>query len=260
MNKLNIVFPAAGKSQRFKDVGVLTPKPLIKVYGISLLHWAISNFSMNSIDRIFAITLKQDQVKNYFVENFPKLANQINFIEIDSITSGPAATVLHALKHIDSQESVVIANTDQYIFSDLTDFLDLVRRKVTDGQLLTMGAEGNQWSFVARNELGNISRVAEKIQISNEATVGVYAFSKNEDLERAIRKMMEQGGSINGEYYVAPTYNYLIEENKLINASYIGEFRNAMQSTGTPGDLKSFMSDPRTEIISRKILSNYNLM
>ena len=258
MNKLNIVFPAAGKSQRFKDVGVLTPKPLIEVHGISLLHWAISNFSMNSNDRIFAITLEQDQVKKYFVTNFPKLASQINFIEIDSVTTGPAATVLHALQYIDAEESVVIANTDQYIFSDLKDFLDLIRRKVTDGQLLTMKAEGNQWSFVARNELGNVSRVAEKIQISSEATVGVYGFSKSGDLERAIRKMMELDGRINGEYYVAPTYNYLIEENKIINANYIGDFRIAMQSTGTPGDLKSFISDPRTEIVSREILLNYD--
>lgn len=253
MDRINFIFPAAGKGQRFKDAGVDTPKPLIQVNEIPLLIWAISNFEIRESDVVWIICLRSHGIKEFFAKNYPIFYNKIKFIEISEVTSGPATTVSLAINEVSNSEKIIIANTDQYVFADLIGFSDSVRSGEFDGDILTMSAEGNQWSYLTKNSHNFVDKVVEKEQISEEATVGIYGFSKSEYFKNSYEKMVSLNERVNNEYYVAPLYNYMVQENKKIVSHNIGQVGKQVMGTGVPKDLELFKRDPRIEKLGMQI-------
>lgn len=255
MDKINYIFPAAGKGQRFRDVGIDTPKPLILANEIPLLVWAISNFDIKDSDQIWIICLKSHGIREFFTINYPSLSKRIKFIEISEITTGPATTVSLAVKEIDDSESIIVANTDQYVFADLKDFSNSVRNREFEGDILTMNATGNQWSYLTKNSKNLVDYVVEKEQISDEATVGIYGFGKSIYFKKSYEKMVNLNDRVNNEYYVAPLYNYMIKDNQKIASHNIGKVGVQVMGTGVPTDLSIFKNDPRIENLKTLIIN-----
>ena len=87
---------------------------------------------------------------------------------------------------------------------------------------------------------GTVSEVLEKQVVSNEATVGIYNFQSGRDFVRAAEQMIAKNLRVNGEFYVAPTYNQLIAEGAKIITMKTGEERKGMYGLGIPEDLEFF--------------------
>ena len=81
---------------------------------------------------------------------------KVEFLGIDGLTEGPASTVNLVLKNLPDIEGLIVANTDQYVFAPLSPFVDLVRSSSCAGQILTMHASSNAWSYVGRDSNGKI--------------------------------------------------------------------------------------------------------
>ena len=258
--KINYIFLAAGKSQRFKDVGEFTPKQLISVEGLPLILWAILNFDYEKNDEIFIICQSKDNIKTSLQKYINKLSLNFSFIELEHHTQGPADTVRFALDKVNFQEPIIIVNTDQYIFSPLKNFIKDVRAQKYDGLIPTMKASGNQWSYVKSTSQGIATEVAEKVQISDDATVGIYSYARASDLQFAISNMIKDKNLVKNEYYMAPTYNYLIANSKIISSINIGVYGKEMHSTGTPTELSNFMKDKRTKKEATKIKSKLKML
>ena len=71
----------------------------------------------------------------------------------------------------------------------------------------------------------------------------------NINFVRAADKMIKNKMKVNNEYYVAPVYNMMIEENARIGISNIGSVDKGMYGLGTPSDLENFLNLP----ISKKV-------
>ena len=109
---------------------------------------------------------------------------------------------------------------------------------------MTMLASDNKWSFIKFNEEGYVTMVREKKVISNEATVGIYNFKKGSDFVKYAHRMIEQNLRVNGEFYVAPVYNLLINDGKKIVFQNIGGIGCGMHGLGVPEDLEAFLKHP----------------
>ena len=110
---------------------------------------------------------------------------------------------------------------------------------------MTMTATDPKWSFAAVDPVGKVTRVAEKEPISSEATVGIYNFKHGKDFVRAAEDMIAKNLRSNGEFYVAPVYNQLIERGLHIGVWNIGDDAgNGMHGLGTPADLAIFQANP----------------
>lgn len=214
MNKLNLVLPAAGLGSRFRDIGELRPKPLIPIFDIPMIMWVILNFPLDDSDKVWIVCQKQDAIPHTLRDFVSKFTFKVSFLEIEGLTEGPASTVNLVLENLPDGESLIVANTDQFVFADLRPFVDIVRSGRADGQILTMRASSDAWSYVGRNSKGSIDRVVEKIEISDEATVGIYGWSNLADAKEAFLHAFQQNIRTNNEFYVAPTYNYLLSKQK----------------------------------------------
>ena len=122
---IQLVIPAAGLGSRFRITGETTPKPLIRVFGIPMALWVIANFEVTPNDIIILICRKEDLIEELLTESFPEISRRIKFVTIDELTDGPATTVMRAAGFFDLEMPLVVANSDQYVNTDLSEFLDM---------------------------------------------------------------------------------------------------------------------------------------
>lgn len=235
---LNIVIPMAGAGTRFSEAGYLDPKPLISVNGIPMIELVVNNLTP-SVDHRFIFIVQESHYQVYKLE---QLLNRITkgpkIVLINGITDGAACTVLQALEHIDNSDELMIANSDQYLECDIDKYLE---SSFDDGLIMTMRASGEKWSYLKTDHAGFVTEVAEKRQISEIATVGIYNFREGSLFVKSAREMIHRDDRVNGEFYVAPVYNYLINNNYKVAHYSIGDSGQAMFGLGTPEDLNYFL-------------------
>ena len=139
------------------------------------------------------------------------------------------------------------ANADQYIDFDINEYLDTISSQNLDGMIMTMKSQDPKWSYAKTNNDGFVIETAEKKVISDDATVGIFNFSKGKDLVRAAEQMIKDNIRVNNEFYTCPCYNYLIKEGKKIGIYGIGEEYNGMYGLGIPKDLNFFINHPLSQ-------------
>jgi len=241
---LNIVIPMAGLGSRFSEASFKDPKPLIKIGKKTMIELVVANLKPNKEEANFIFICNSGLISNYY---FDDLLSKLNFkhkiIQIDYLTDGPAETVNLAKNIINSNDELLIANCDQYIDYDIDEILQYARQNFSDGLILTMNDTNKKWSFIKKDNMNNVLDIKEKEVISNEATVGIYYFKEANYFFNAFDQMKFNKDKSNNEYYVGPSYNYLIKENKKINFLNIGKYRENMFGLGDPEDLAYFLKN-----------------
>ena len=230
---INILIPMAGEGKRFKDAGYINPKPLIDVVGKPMIQQVIENIQIKG--RFIFIVQKQHSLQY----NLKNLLNQLSpnsiVIELDEITQGAACSTLLATDFINNESPLLIANSDQLVDWNPYEFINLSSKH--DGGILTFRDTSPKWSFVKTNENRIAIEVAEKNPISNNATVGIYYWSRGNDYVKYAQQMIDKNIRTNNEFYVCPVYNQAIQDGKSVVTYPV----NKMWGLGTPEDLDAFI-------------------
>jgi NDP-sugar pyrophosphorylase family protein len=241
---LTIVIPMAGRGSRFADAGYTLPKPLLPIHGTPMIELVVSSVRPSTPAR-FVFICQREHLDSYGLEaRLREIAPGCAVIAIDGITEGAACTVLLAEHEIDPDDALLIANSDQWVDIDVDAHLSLLDSQNLDGLIMTMFADHPKWSYAQIGDDDRVCRVVEKQVISEEATVGIYAFRRGRDFVRAARAMIAADERVNGEFYVAPVYNVLIAEGATIGYDNVGAVDEDVHGLGTPEDLERFRALP----------------
>jgi dTDP-glucose pyrophosphorylase len=239
---LNIVIPMAGAGSRFNIAGYTDPKPLIPIHGNAMIKVVIENLTPRAPHR-FIFICQREHVNRYgLLEKLSTWAPNCIVIEVDGVTEGAACTVLAAKSYINNNSPMMIANADQFIDVDVNQYLNVFDNTPIDGLIMTMRASDPKWSFVGLDNEGYVNRVVEKEAISDEATVGIYNFRQGQSFVGAAEAMISNNERVNGEFYVAPTYNKLIANGYKVGIYNVGIVGAGMHGLGTPSDLAAFLA------------------
>lgn len=241
---LNIVLPMAGKGSRFANAGYTTPKPFIPIHGVPMIKVVVDNLSPKCEHRFIFVCQQQHIDEFDLIPKLKSYSKNVEIIGINGITEGQVCTALLAKKYFNNDEPLMNANADQYIDFDINEYLDAISARNLDGMIMTMKSQDPKWSYAKTNVDGFVIETAEKQVISNDATVGIFNFSKGQDLVRAAEQMITDNIRVNNEFYTCPSYNYLIKEGKKIGIYGIGEEYNGMYGLGIPKDLDFFINHP----------------
>lgn len=232
---LNIVVPMAGRGSRFSEAGYTTPKPLIDIYGHHMIEYVTKNI-MPACEHRFVYVCQEEHLHKFDLERIlKKMSPTCEIVTIDHVTEGAACTVLLAEKFIDNEDALMIANSDQFVDTSIDKYV--ASMKNYDGLIMTMPANDPKWSYIKYDANNEVTLVREKEVISDEATVGIYNYKSGHNFVKYAYQMMEKDIRVNGEFYVAPVYNEMIEDGKRISFYDIGE---KMHGIGTPKDLEAF--------------------
>jgi dTDP-glucose pyrophosphorylase len=224
---IQIIIPAAGRGSRFNGSEYIRPKLLIEWDGKNMIQHVVNNFS----DKEFIFNIACRIEHNIKIEN-------CNIIEIDYTTDGPACTCYLFKDLINMEDELIITNCDQIIKDwNKESFLSYARNY--DGVLGCFISNKPHNSYVMINDSNLVVDVKEKKVISNLATNGLHYWKKAKYFFESVDKMISNEDTTNGEYYVAPSYNYLIN-----NGYKIGIFMfNQHFPIGTPEQLKNYLDN-----------------
>lgn len=244
MRTLTIVVPMAGRGSRFAEAGYALPKPLIDIEGRAMIELVIDNLTPRRPHRFVFIAQRSHDAEYGLSDRLRTWAPGSDVVLIDGVTEGAACTVLTARDVIDAQAPLMIANSDQYIDHSIDDYLEAWDVAGTDGFIMTMTATHPKWSFIRFDDTGRPVGVAEKVPVSDVATVGIYNFARAADFVHSAEAMMAADDRVNGEFYVAPTYDHLVADGGTLGYHGIGSEADGMYGLGTPSDLEIFLKLP----------------
>jgi beta-phosphoglucomutase-like phosphatase (HAD superfamily)/dTDP-glucose pyrophosphorylase len=236
-DKLNVLIPMAGAGSRFEAAGYTFPKPLIEVRGKPMIQVVVENLN---IDAKYIYIVQRSHFEKYNLDYLLKLITpNCEIVQIEGLTEGAACTTLLAREFIDNQESLVIANSDQFVEWNSGETLYSFMADGIDGGIVTFKATHPKWSYARIDESGIVREVAEKKPISDIATVGIYFWKKGSDYVKYADEMIEKNIRTNGEFYVCPVFNQAIEDGKKFRIRNIDQ----MWGLGTPEDLNYFLEN-----------------
>ena len=230
---VNILIPMAGKGQRFVAAGYSTPKPLIDVCGVPMIKRVIDSLKAPAYDIRFIFVALQEHLDSGLETYLKKHGTTV---PLNCTTEGAVCTALLAMKHINDDDELVIANCDQYLEWNFGEFIDTARKY--DGCLAVFNSTNphHSYALVKKNK---VVQVAEKVVISDKACAGIYYFKKGNVFVEGAVQMIAKNIRTNNEFYIAPIYNELISDKKEINVFEIDV--NKKHMLGTPEELKIFL-------------------
>lgn len=242
---MNILIPMAGAGSRFKEKGYVFPKPFIDVNGMPMIMNVLENMYFEDAKYIFLVRkehLEEYQFEEILMRRLPRTKFEV--ITVNGLTQGAACTALLAEDLIDTDESLMIVNSDQLIEYQKNNFNYMLDLDI-DGMIFCFNSIHPKWSYVRLDNVGHISEVREKKPISDIATTGIYFWKHGSDFVRSAYDMIEADDRFNDEFYIAPTFNYLIKKNKKFIPFYVDK----MWGLGTPEDLEYFLDNSDIKFI-----------
>jgi NDP-sugar pyrophosphorylase family protein len=238
---LNVMIPMAGAGSRFQVKGYTLPKPLIDINGTPMIIKVLNSLELPATQFLFVIS------KNSYTETLKKLitdnVKSCKFVELDYVTEGPACSGLLFENEINNDDELVIANCDQIMEWDSTNFLMNVRR--FDGAVVTYHNDTDKNSYARIDKQGRVSEIREKEVISNVSLNGIHYWRCGKFFVESARMMIDEDDRApNGEFYVGPTYNYMIKNNKTVGIYHIPNQQH--HAVGVPLDLERYIKYEKT--------------
>lgn len=234
---MNILVPMAGLGKRFADVGYKNPKPLIYFNGATMIEHVIDNLNIDGARYIFVIHSDHNTDKKLeHVINRKKPNSKV--IEINYITEGPACTCLIAKPYINEDEELIIINCDQIIEDfNQRSFEKYITHTCADGVLGVFNCINRKNSYVKLDSNYNVIEAKEKEIISPYATNGFHYWKKAQYFFESAEKMIKSNDRTDGEFYIAPTYNYMVKDGYTVKTYHF----NLHFPIGIPVDLDKYV-------------------
>jgi capsule biosynthesis phosphatase len=228
---MNIIIPASGIGQRFLDDGYLLPKPLISVLGEPMIVQVIKHLKLTKEDKVYIIYL-QEFNQYQFVPIIKRALPEINieFIQLNYHTRGPAETILCGLNQIADLDGSFVSVDYDMLFTDTI--------KHADGNYICYFETENEppiYSYI--KHLPNwVTDIKEKEKISNSACAGAYGFESGHLLKKYCERVLDKGEKSNGEFYISNVYAEMLKDELFVLAKKV----EAFDCVGTPQQLKAY--------------------
>ena len=235
---MNIIIPACGLGQRFKDAGYILKKPLIKIFDKEMILYTIDNLQISTTDKIFIIHNDFDISETIKKSRYN---DKIFLIKLDVQTRGSAETILLGLTKIMSMspnKKTVLMDCDTFYTQDILEMFRLTNNK--NVVFYTKNYEKDPiYSYISMSFLNQIIDIKEKIKISDNANTGIYCFTDISELYTYCKKIVDENIRYNNEFYTSCVIYEMISSDKPfygieLNSEYVFNL-------GTPKQLKQYI-------------------
>jgi glucose-1-phosphate thymidylyltransferase len=228
MTDLKIIIPMAGVGRRFGELTRRRPKALVRLADGRLLDHVLARFhaleAAYAVQYIFVIGYLGEQIREYASKSYPD--RSISYYVQEEL-KGQSHAVYLAKDAISGPTLLTYCDTiNETDFS----FLSLA---AGDGIASVQEVEDPERFGVAITSSDNlITKLVEKPRTTEHkmALTGLYYLPEGKGLVRAIEAQMQQGKSVNNEYYLADAINLMIDHGMRIRAEKVSRWLDA----GTP--------------------------
>lgn len=211
---MNIVIPLAGRGTRVTKDNL--PKPLVDILGKPMIQQAVESLDIDG--RYYFVTRKYDdpELNERLNEVLFECTDDPIILTIDYETDGPAISASLPYSLLNPREPLIVTNCDQYMLWDSQRFLDYCTLTDADGVVVTYNVKTEKNSYIELDEEGWGVRVVEKEIISDHSLNGIHYWKRAIDFFQSVVDMIHSQDTVNGEYYIGPTYNYMINNGQKV--------------------------------------------
>jgi dTDP-glucose pyrophosphorylase len=227
----------AGRGTRTEEYGV--PKPLIDIGGKTMVERAVQSLGLTGQYIFIKLWYNNSTWNKQINEAVFRCTTDAVIYEIDKVTEGPACTAIIPRLFIDNDKPLVVTNCDQIMKWNANKFMEWVAQKRDDGVVVTYGKKTKKNSYIRLDEHGYGLEVREKEIISDHSLNGIHYWARGKDFVWSVEEMVRRDERVNGEFYIAPSYNYLIERGMKISTYRILDEQHF--AVGVPEDIDLYL-------------------
>lgn len=211
-----ICIPMAGVSKRFKDVGIMTPKPFLEIANSPLLQYALG--SLSKLEGRYEFIVSQDVAWHPLIKTLPSGCLHI----LHHLTPGPLQTILEIKDCLAKEEELIIADCDSCMDeNDLQEAVEVFRKSGANGGVTVRMTSDPLCSYAEVDSAYWVTETREKEVFSRWSTTGPYWFKSGASFLLAAQK------AANAHHVsISPVYNYVDK----VKAVPVGSFKHL----GTP--------------------------
>jgi dTDP-glucose pyrophosphorylase len=232
---MNILIPIAGLGSRFPNYPL--PKPLIDVNNKLMIQAAIDSLAIEG-NLIFIV--RSQHIQQFEIDQKLRSIYDCQIISVDHLTEGPACTALLAEDIINNNEPLIIANCDQIMHWDSQTFKSFCTNYPHDGFVVTYFANTTKNSYAKIDQSGFVIDIKEKEIISNISLNGIHFWKRGSDFVSSAKEMiLNNDRAPNNEFYIGPSYNYMISNNLKVGIYHIPNEQH--WAIGTEEDLNIYL-------------------
>lgn len=229
---MNIVMPMAGLGTRMNSQ---VPKHLITIQGVPLFLKALNTFWptiwQHAVNIIFVVQEQHLAASQQHIQD-----QNVQWVTVNGVTSGPAATVMAARHLIDNKHPLFTLNCDQVFHWDAPRRLHQMTQHAAG--VFVFPSQDAKCSYV-RMEGDCAVEFAEKQVISPWALTGVHYWREGRWFVKSCEQMMQQDVRVRGEHYISMTYNHLVQD-VCVGVVHVDE--QETQLVGTEQELLQYAS------------------
>ena len=243
---MNIVIPMAGLGSRFFVDQYKLPKPLIDINGKPMIQRALESLDL---DGNYFFILRKSEFSDEIKSVVSKIIPKADFFDIDYVTEGPACSALLYSEYCEwddyADDELVVANCDQIMSWNSSMFLHNVRE--FDGAVVTYHSDTEKNSYAKLNKYGNVTEIREKEVISNVSLNGIHYWQHGYYFKESAEEMIAANDrAYNNEFYIGPSYNYLIRDGYEIGIYHIPNEQH--HPVGVPADLEKYIKEHHADL------------
>jgi glucose-1-phosphate thymidylyltransferase len=205
---VKVIIPLAGKGTRLRPHTHVTPKPLIRVGGKTVMSYILDDLrKLGVTEGVFITGYLKEKIEDYMKSDYPDF--KVQYVE-QEVQNGTAGAIALAEPYV--EEDCLIIFVDTLFDADLG--LTKTVPQDVGGILWAKEVEDYQrFGVLVQDEQGFMTRIVEKPQdpISKLANIGLYYIRDWKLLFEGIRSVMEGPTGKTGEYYLTDAFQYMVD-------------------------------------------------
>jgi len=207
--RTELIVPAAGHSQRFRDAGYTCPKPLLRVKWQGrtkrMIDWAIDQFYDVGVSDIHVglpscLSMFDGQFRGVPIER----------------TMGQADTIMQMIEHCDPYSKIIVADCDVLIDSGILKAISDSR----NADLIMTVVKSSDPNMSRIDSITSPRRVVEKQPLSEWGIVGTRIFANAEMIRDACHTALQDSPAA----YLSDVVNALGDEQRHWQAVDVGRY------------------------------------
>lgn len=171
---------------------------------LTLMEKAIMNYSVG--------------VKNIVVanENLSDTAEEVEVMRVSEKTSGALCTLALTIDSLIWELPVLVAPIDGIVDKEkVKKFVEKAILDDSSASIISFTSRNPKYSYVRTNR-EQVTEIAEKKVISDQATAGIFYFKNVETMLSCVEWSIINNVKTEGKFFIAPSLNKLITEDKAI--------------------------------------------
>lgn len=215
---MQILIPIAGSSVFFPKSEYYFPKPLIEIAGKTMIEIVVQHLQQHFQDARFIFVIDPVDARSFSLDRTLRLLtnDKAIILEKPGQTSGALSSSLLAIDFLESDQPLIIANSDQIIECDLAKCVRVLKAADCSAGVISFDSIHPRWSYVVDDENGNIVQTFEKKVASKNAIAGFYYYKSAAIFCQAAKQVILDDAHVDGTFFISSSLNEIILQGGLV--------------------------------------------